>query len=411
MRDDVVEMSYAEMDDLRKALIAYEGTGAMNQRCPMGDLGKLLEETPVVRWEMGVAFFSMADILAVGNHPAVVSVHPELGRTPGMGSREPLIPLHLDGDVHRQYRRLIDPLFSPKRVAAWEGGFRELTNDAIDRFIDDGKVEFVEHFALPVPTRMFTQLFGASEADREFFIRCKDEILLTDGTTMEERDANGVEVGDRMRARLQELIDEKRAAGLTGDDLITTFIGWEVDGHRLSDDDILNLMHLFTIAGLDTVTSSISLIVGWLAHHPEERRRVIDDPSMIPTVVEELMRYESPVPSSGPRWATEDIDVNGVPVKAGEMIYLCWASANLDPAVFDDAQSVRFDREHNRHIGFAAGRHRCLGSHLARLELRVALDQWHRRVADYSIDPEGTPDYRFEGVRQAKVLPLVFDAR
>ncbi len=411
MRDDVVEISYEEMDDLLKSLIVYEGTGALDQQCPMSDLGRVLSETPVVRWDMGVGLFSMADVVAAGNHPALVSTHPELGRTPGMGSREPLIPLHLDGDIHRKYRRLIDPIFAPRRVVAYEEGFRRLADETIDEFIADGRVEFYEHFAVPLPSKMFMQIFGAEEADREFFISCKNDILFTVGTTMEERDAVGVEVGDRMRARLQELIDKGRAGGGQGDDLIDTFLRWEVDGESLTDDDILNIMHLFVIAGLDTVTSSISLIVGWLAHNPEQRREVLKDPSMIPAVIEELLRFESPVPSGGPRWAIEDTEINGVPVKVGDMIYLCWASANLDPESFEDPQEVRFDREHNRHIAFAAGRHRCLGSHLARLELRVALEQWHSRVSDYWVDPEGNPEYVYNGVRGAEVMPLRFTTR
>jgi cytochrome P450 len=281
----------------------------------------------------------------------------------------------------------------------------------IDGFIGDGEVELFERFAVPLPAQLFMTLFGAPLSDLEFFITKKDEILANSGTTREEREVLGRLAGADMRARLLELLLEKRAAGATGDDLISQFLTWEVDGERLSDNDILNVMQLFVIAGLDTVTSSISCLIAWLAQHPEERRRVMDNPSLIPAVVEELMRYESPVPSSGVRYAIDDFDVNGVGVRKGDMIYLCWATANLDPAVFDDPLTVNFDRQSNRHIAFAAGRHRCLGSHLARLEIRLALEQFHRRVSDYWITEGEEVGYKFEGVRHASHLPVSFTAR
>jgi cytochrome P450 len=408
---EITEMPHAEMDPLMRSLITYEFNGAMDNVCPMKDLARVVEQTPVVRWEMGVGFFSMADVVAAGNHPGLVSSNPVTHEPYGMGSREPLIPLHIDGDIHRRYRKLIDPLFAPRQVATLEPGFRAMADRLIDSFIGDGEVELYHQFAEPLPALLFMQLFGAPLSDLEFFTAKKDGILKSPGTTLEEREVHGRAEGDELRVRLRELLGEKRAAGRTGDDLISKFLTWEVDGERLTDDDIINIMHLFVIAGLDTVTSSITCLVGWLAQHPEVRARVTADPELIPPMVEELMRYESPVPSGGVRWATEDIEVNGVPVKQGDMVFLCWATSNLDPAVFADPLTVDIDRETNRHIAFAAGRHRCLGSHLARLELRLAIDQFHRRVSDYGIAPGEEPVYKFEGVRHASRLPLVFTAR
>jgi cytochrome P450 len=264
---------------------------------------------------------------------------------------------------------------------------------------------------VPLPATMFMQILGAPMEDLPFFIEMKDNILKAEGLSLEEREAAGRASGDRMRARLKEILDERRASGVAHDDLISTFMNWELDGHRLSDADIVNVMHLFTIAGLDTVTSSIGCLVGWLAEHPDQRHRLMADPSLIPAAVEELMRFQSPVNNGGPRWATEDFEVNGVQVKQGDMILLSWWTANLDPTAFTDPLTVDFDREPNRHIAFAAGRHRCLGSHLARLELRVAIEQFHRRVSDYSIAPGQEPVYKYEGVRSPVSLPLVFTAR
>ena len=169
-------------------------------------------------------------------------------------------------------------------------------------------------------------------------------------------------------------------------------------------------MHLFTIAGLDTVTASLTCIVGWFARHPEGLARVVEHPDVLPAAIEELMRYENPVLTSGGRMATADTEVNGVPVKAGDFVTQCWTTANLDPEVFPDPLTVDFDRSGNRHIAFASGWHRCLGSHLARLELRTAVDQLHRRIPSYTITPGESPQYHHAGVRAATYLPLSFPA-
>jgi cytochrome P450 len=408
---DVVEISYNDMDPILRATIAYEANGALDVAVPQTELARLLRETPVVRWEMGVAFFTMDDVLAAGRNPAIVSTNPETGAGFGMGSREPLIPLHIDGDRHRRFRKLLDPLLAPKQVARMEGSIRKLADELIDGFLGDGEVEFHDAFALPLPDTIFLTLFGMPLDDMQFLVAMKDRILKNEGVTMEEREAIGIEAGDRMRERLYQRLAERREEVGFRDDLIGQFTSWEIDGDRLSDDEIVNIMHLFTIAGLDTVTSSLSCLVGWFAQHPDERRRVVAEPSTLPAAIEELMRYESPVPSGGVRFATEDTDVNGVAVRKGEMVYLGWATANLDPATFDHPLDVDFDRTVNRHIAFAAGTHRCLGSHLARLELRAAIDQFHARIPDYWITPGEEPVYECAGVRQVKRLPLSFSRR
>jgi cytochrome P450 len=403
---DVAEISINDMAPTLRALVAYESNGALDVEVPQTAFAQILRDSPVIRWEMGVAFFAMDDIVAAGRNPAIISSNPATGAGFGMGSREPLIPLHIDGEPHRRFRKLLDPLLSPKRVAVMEGSVRRLADDLIDTFIDDRAVEFHDAFALPLPDTIFLTLFGMPLEDMEFLVAMKDRILKNEGVTMDEREAIGIEAGDHMRARLRERLEERRREGTPRDDLIGQFMSWELDGDRLDDDEIVNIMHLFTIAGLDTVTSSLSCIVRWFAQHEDERRRVVADPSLLPAAIEELMRYESPVPSGGVRFAVEDTDVNGVAVKQGEMIYLGWATANLDPGSFEHPLTVDFDRAVNRHIAFAAGTHRCLGSHLARVELRAAVDQFHRRIPDYWVTPGEEPVYEFGGVRQVKRLPL-----
>jgi cytochrome P450 len=310
--------------------------------------------------------------------------------------------------VHRHYRRLLDPLFTPRKMALLEPDIRKLADELIDGFIGAGRAELHDAFCVPLPSTIFLTLFGMPLEDMPALIAFKDRILKNEGKTRDEREVIGVAAGKEMDAFLRARLDERKASGARRDDLLDQFMHFEVDGHTLSDDDVVNIMHMFTIAGLDTVTSSLSCILAWFAARPEQRRRVVDRPESLHTAIEELMRFESPVPSSGARWAVEDTEVNGVPIKAGDLVYLCWASANLDDATFDAPHSVDFDRADNRHIAFAAGIHRCLGSHLARNELRVAVDQFHRRIPDYWVPDGEHIEYELAGVRQARRLPIAF---
>ncbi len=407
----VAEIPYEEMSPELRAMITYEPNGSFDVRDSQTLLDELRAATPVVRWELGVGFFAMEDVVVAARNPAIVSTNPDTGVPFGMGSREPLIPLHLDGDLHRRYRRVLDPLLAPKQVAPLEGSVRKFADELIDAFIPTGRVELHERFCVPLPSTIFLRMFGMPLDDLEFLVAMKDGILANEGATIEEKERLGIEAGDRLRARLHERVAERRAESGPRDDLIGQFMTFEVDGHRLDDDELVNIMHLFTIAGLDTVTSSLSCLFAWFATHPEQRRRVVSQPAALPAAIEELMRFESPVPSAGARWAMDDTEVNGVPIKKGELVYMCWASANLDPATFDHPLDIDLERAQNRHIAFAAGTHRCLGSHLARLELRAAIDQFHRRIPEYHVTEGDSIRYEFHGVRQAVHLPLTFSAR
>lgn len=161
------------------------------------------------------------------------------------------------------------------------------------------------------------------------------------------------------------------------------------------------------IAGLDTVTSSLSCMLAWFAEHPTERAQVIARPVLLDRAVDELLRYDSPVPLAH-RWVTEDIEIEGRRFPAGSKVEVVWAAANVDPAAFPDPLTVDFERPRTAHVGFAAGPHRRLGSNLARLELRVALEEFHRRIPEYTITPGEEPLFTNYGVRAAVNLPITF---
>jgi len=204
-----------------------------------------------------------------------------------------------------------------------------------------------------------------------------------------------------------ELIDKRRVE--PADDIITRFLNAEIDGVKLSSEDILDIAFLFLIAGLDTVSDSLTCFFAYLATHPDHRRQIVENPSLIPSAVEELLRWESPVAGGVPRMATQDVDLpSGDKISSGTAVVVNYGAANVDPSGIADPLEVRFDREVNPHLAFGAGVHRCLGSHLARRELRITLREWHRRIPDYRIKP-GHEELEYPpGLRHVKDLTLAW---
>ncbi|MEY2570271.1 MAG: hypothetical protein QOE63_621, partial [Acidimicrobiaceae bacterium] len=353
--------------------------------------------------------FDRANIDHVLRHSEQFSSRVEMN----LGNIRPLIPLNVDPPLHSKYRKLLDPLFTPKRMDEQEADITARANALIDGFIDKGECNFTEEFAEIFPSSVFLGLMGLPEDEMRMFLRLRDGILHP-----EKHDPGALFDPEKRAAVMQRtgleiydyfggLVDER--AKQPADDVISRFLAAEIDGERLSRDDILDILFLFLIAGLDTVSDTLTCMYAFLATHPEHRHQVAADPSCIPNAVEELLRWESPVPFSVPRVANEDTELpNGCPVKQGTAIIVMYGAANVDPGDCPDAFDVRFDRDTNRHIAFGGGVHRCLGSHLARRELRVTLAEWHRRVPDYWLKPGHEKlDYP-PGLRHVKDLTLAW---
>ncbi|MGV0791155.1 cytochrome P450 [Mycolicibacterium sp. XJ1819] len=341
------------------------------------------------------------DILRLNRHPNVLG---NGGRGPLVAGM-PMIPLEIDGQEHVKWRRLLDPLFAPKQVARLETTIRELTADLVEGFSEESAVEMYSQFCVPLPCITFLRLFGAPVADLEFFLDYKRDILTPDCDTPEENFAKMTEAALRLAGYFGEIIGRRRAEG-PRDDILSALMQARVDGEPIADADLMNIIMLMMFAGLDTVTSSLSLMITWLAQHPGERRRIIDDPTLTRGLVEELLRYESPV-QVGTRYAAEDVDLgDGLVIKKGEAVLASWAAANLDPGAHPDPLNVDIDRQRHQHIAFASGTHRCLGSHLARLELRVAIEELHKRMPEYQIQPGETIRWVNMPVRAVEYLPL-----
>jgi len=331
----------------------------------------------------------------------------------GLGNVRPMIPLNVDPPMHSKYRKLLDPLFAPRRMDEQEEDITRRVNGFIDAFIDRGECNFSEDFAELFPSSVFLGLMGLPEEQLRMFLRLRDGILHPEKIDpdamfdVEKRQVVMNATGQEIYEYFGALVDERRAR--PADDIISRFIASEIDGERLSRNDILDICFLFLIAGLDTVSDSLTCFYAFLATHPEHRQQIVDHPEVIANAVEELLRWESPVPTGVPRVATQDTELpNGTQIPAGTAVAINYGAANVCPVTFGDPLEVRFDREVNPHIAFGGGVHRCLGSHLARRELRITLREWHRRIPDYSIKPGHEKLEYPPGLRHVKDLTLVW---
>lgn len=309
-----------------------------------------------------------------------------------LGNVRPIIPINIDPPEHTKYRKLLDPLFSAKRMQAQEDDIAFRVNGYIDTFIDDGECNFTRQFADPFPSSVFLGLMGLPEAELAMFLDMRDRIHHPEridpdaavDTAVKSRVINAG--GQRVYEYFGRLVDERTARPT--DDIITRFVTAAVGGDKLSREDILDICYMLLIGGLDTVTDALTCAYAFLAQHPEHRRLITEDPAVIPTAVEELLRWESPASVGAPRVTRCPVDLpGGAHVDAGRVIVPHWGGANVDPAAVEDSMSVRFDRARNQHFVFGNGAHKCLGQHLARRELRVALREWHRRIPEYRVKP------------------------
>ena len=324
----------------------------------------------------------------------------------------PLIPLQIDPPDHKKYRKVLDPLFAPRKMAnELEEPVTKLVNELIDELGDRTEIDFAADFSTRFPTHVFLTLLGLPLENLPTFLAMKDGIIRPNhvvGTAFgtPEAVAHQKATADSIYAYFDEVLDERERE--PRDDLLSEFLATEVDGVRLTRHEILDICFLFLIAGLDTVTATLDCMFAFLAEHPDHRRQIVEDPELIPSAVEEMLRWETPVMGIV-RAAVADAEIAGCPVKKGDHIIALIGSANTDEEFLEDADEVRFDREINRHIAFGGGIHRCLGSHLARLELRIALREWHRRIPDYSV-PDGHELVYTGGIRSIEHFPLVLAA-
>lgn len=312
-------------------------------------------------------------------------------------------PITSDPPEHHWHRRLILPTFSPQSVARYEEGTRELCHRLIDGFIDAGVADTAGEYAQQIPVRVIASMLGVPLAMADEFtgwVRGVLEVGLTDPEV-------------RMESRLKILTFflgqvADRKANPREHDLITELLTAEVDGRPVPEEYVVGVCNLMLVAGVDTTWSAIGSSLWHLAQHPEHRQQLRDDPDLWPTAVEELLRAYSPVTMA--RLVDHETEFQGCPMHAGDRVLMAFPAANRDPRMFERPDEVRLDRAHNRHVAFGAGIHRCAGSNLARLELRVALQTWLARIPEFELVDPATVTWAGGQVRGPRRCMVRFDA-
>jgi cytochrome P450 len=307
-------------------------------------------------------------------------------------------PITSDPPFHREARKLLLPAFTKNAISKQEAATTELCHSLIDAFQGRDIVDAAHDYAQHIPMRVIADILGFPPEDAPQFRAFVENTLEGINLPPEERVTRMSALFYYLLAQVQDHLSNPR------DDLTTYLINAELDGRKLDPSHIVGTMALLLIAGIDTSWSAIGASLWHLAKTPEDRRRLIADPGLLPTAMEEFLRVYAPVTMA--RLVTQDMRWRNVDMKAEDWILLSYPAASRDPAQFDRADEVVIDREVNRHAAFGLGIHRCLGSHLARMELRVALEVWLERIPEFTLADPAAVTWAMGQVRGPRTLPL-----
>src|SRR5579875_34217 len=312
----------------------------------------------------------------------------------------PAPPITSDPPFHSLARRLLLPAFAPKPVGALEPYTRSLCRDLLDALDGRTEVDAAVEYAQHIPLRVIVQMLGFPQEDADMLRRFIHLVLEDVDASFEERQAvtEAAEIDQYIDARIAEHVADPR------DDLTSFLLSVELDGQRLQHEHVRGTMVLLMIAGIDTTWSAIGASLWHLAQHPDDRRRLASDPDIMPFAVEELLRAYAPVTMA--RLVAKDVELGGRTLHEGDWVLLPFPSANRDPEAFPDADRVVLDRRENRHAAFGLGIHRCIGSNLARMELRVAVEEWIARFPEFELTDPATVTWSTGQVRGPRTLPI-----
>lgn len=318
------------------------------------------------------------DVRAIASDPGRFSSE----GTPLGGGLLPHIQM-MDPPRHDALRSLVSMAFTPRRIEQMEPRVRAIARELIDEFAGRGHCDLLADFARHLPSRVIGEMIGVPPERRETFLECTEQMI---GVTTESSDLESVRApAAKIYKEFAELLEERRTE--RREDLMSALLDAEIDGERLSQEELLGFCFVLIVAGNDTTTNLIANGSVMLAHHPEQRRMLVDDPSRIPNAVEEMLRYESPAQVL-PRRTTEEVEIHGVTLPAEQEIKLVWAAANRDEREFPDPDRFDVAREFSRHLALGIGIHFCLGSKLARLEARIGFEELLARMPEYKLESE-----------------------
>lgn len=289
-------------------------------------------------------------------------------------------PISSDPPFHTEARRMILSIFSPQRIADLEPSTKAYCQELIDEIGGRTEVDAAVEYAQHIPVRVIANMLGLPEADADVFRGFVNHVLEGVALPMEKRAEGLIALFGYLQGHIEEHMSNPR------DDVISLLLDSEMEGQKLDPFQVGRTIALLLIAGIDTTWSAIGASLWHLAKTPSDRERLVAEPELLPVAMEELLRAYAPVTMA--RLVREDMEWNGCPMKAEEFVLLPFPAANRDPDVFDRPDEVIIDREENRHAAFGLGIHRCAGSHLARMELRVALEVWLANFPSFELaDP------------------------
>jgi cytochrome P450 len=335
-----------------------------------------------------VTTFSSRDVGVVGGGEPLEGM-PELS----------LPPIDTDPPLHTSARRLILPWFSHDRVDSYAAMTRALCNSLIDEVIATGRADAAQDYAQRIPVRVISWMLGVPEELADTFTG-----WVRDTLEFGHDPERSVPAWNAIATFFFEAVAERRVN--PGTDLVSDLLRAEVDGHPVPDEQVLGTLALILVAGVDTTWSGIGSAMWHLATHEADRRRLVAEPELIPTAIEELLRAYSPVTMA--RIANTDTTLAGCPISAGDKVLLSFPAANRDPEAFERADEVVIDRQLNRHVAFGVGIHRCAGSNLARMELTVAVEEWLKRIPEFHLVDGAPVTWAGGQVRGPRQVPVEF---
>ncbi|HJP24791.1 MAG: cytochrome P450 [Acidimicrobiales bacterium] len=393
--DVTTDYDMFDADYLRDPFTAW---AEMRDRCPIAHTDRYGGSWLPTKYDDLQAMAKMVPELS-SKSPIVIDLPEALVKGDSTGYNA-AAPITADPPEQNWTRRALLPHFTPKGIAAETEYTKRLCHELIDGFIENGSCDAAVDYAQQIPPRVIAKKLGVDASMVDDFIEWVRGVL---------------ELGlqqPELRAKYRDIIREFFAAEVADrranpkDDLITALCQTEHEGSFLPDEVIIGMCNLQLVAGIDTTWSSIGSALWHLASHDDDRRRLIDEPDLWNTAVEELLRFYAPVTMA--RNAAEDIEYGGVKFKKGDKILMNFPGANHDPDHFEDAHEVHLDRQRNRHVAFGIGIHRCAGSNLARMEMEVALKTWMERIPEFTLSDPDAVTWAGGQVRGPRILPVTF---